>query len=68
MNLMDEESMLKIQLEHLKAEHRALDGEIARISSSGLDTFSLKRLKKQKLQLKDRIVRLEDKLYPDIIA
>lgn len=68
MNLMDEESMLKIQLEHLKAEHRALDGEIARISGSGLDTFSLKRLKKQKLQLKDRIVRLEDKLYPDIIA
>ena len=28
----------------------------------------LKRLKKQKLQLKDEIARLEDRLYPDIIA
>jgi hypothetical protein len=32
------------------------------------DQLQLKRLKKRKLQLKDEIARVEDKLYPDIIA
>jgi hypothetical protein len=32
------------------------------------DQLQLKRLKKRKLYLKDEIARLEDKLYPDIIA
>ena len=30
--------------------------------------WKIKRLKKRKLHLKDEIARLEDKLYPDIIA
>jgi len=32
------------------------------------DPLTLRRLKKQKLALKDQIARIEDKLIPDIIA
>ncbi len=32
------------------------------------DQLALRRLKKQKLALKDQIARLEDQLTPDIIA
>ena len=32
------------------------------------DQLRLRRLKKQKLSLKDRIAAIEDKLTPDIIA
>ena len=32
------------------------------------DQLTLRRLKKQKLALKDQIVRIEDQLIPDIIA
>ena len=33
-----------------------------------LDQLTLRRLKKQKLSLKDQIVKIEDQLIPDIIA
>lgn len=68
MNLMDREALLKTQLEQLKGEHRALDEEISDRLALGTDTLSLSRLKKRKLALKDRISRIEDTLYPDIIA
>ena len=32
------------------------------------DQLTLRRLKKRKLALKDEIARIEDELYPDIIA
>ena len=32
------------------------------------DQLALRRLKKKKLALKDEIARIEDELYPDIIA
>ena len=32
------------------------------------DQLSLRRLKKQKLALKDQIVKIEDDMIPDIIA
>lgn len=54
-------------LEALRAEHRTLD---ERIEEGGgrLDAVTLRRMKKRKLVLKDQIARLEDMLYPDIIA
>ncbi len=69
MNIMDEEEMLRVQLDQLKIEHRSLDEQILALHSDRLsDQITLKRLKKRKLQLKDQISRLEDQLYPDIIA
>ncbi len=69
MKLMEQDEVLLAELGELKRQHRALDEEIAALSLSPLgDQLRLKRLKKRKLQLKDEISRVEDKLYPDIIA
>ncbi len=68
MNLMDTESLLKVQLDQLRVEHRLLDEQITEFTLKGTDPLMIKRLKKKKLMLKDKIARLEDKLYPDIIA
>ncbi len=69
MNVMFDEEELTAQLKELKEEHRALDEEIAALGHApAMDQFTLRRLKKRKLQLKDEITRLEDLIYPDIIA
>ncbi|MFN3452107.1 MAG: YdcH family protein [Sphingorhabdus sp.] len=57
------------QLEQLKIEHRDLDDAIKALTmQSVIDQLQIARLKKKKLVLKDRIMRLEDQLVPDIIA
>jgi hypothetical protein len=64
-----DERELREQLARLRAEHRDLDAQIVaqEISSLG-DQLQIKRLKKRKLALKDRITAIEDQLLPDIIA
>ncbi|MBC7737178.1 MAG: DUF465 domain-containing protein [Candidatus Saccharibacteria bacterium] len=63
------EEMLRIRLGVLRQEHRDLDESIAALQhGTRVDTLTLRRLKKQKLALKDMIVKLEDQLIPDIIA
>lgn len=65
----DEELQLRQTLARLKQEHRDLDGAIDALELSGrADQLQLKRLKKQKLCIKDEIARIEDQLLPDIIA
>ena len=65
----DEELQLRQTLARLKQEHRDLDGAIDALEMSGrADQLQLKRLKKQKLHIKDEIARIEDQLLPDIIA
>ena len=60
---------LREKLAQLRAEHRNIDEEILELESSGaLDQLTIKRLKKQKLVLKDRMIAIEDRLTPDIIA
>ncbi|EYD70791.1 YdcH family protein [Limimaricola hongkongensis] len=66
---MEEIEVLRVELEVLKHEHRDLDEAIAALEErGGTDMLRLRRLKKQKLQLKDRIARIEDRIFPDIIA
>lgn len=66
---MNFEEMLRVRLEVLRREHRDLDEAIHALEHSGRpDQLTLRRLKKQKLQLKDQIVKLEDQLIPNIIA
>ena len=68
MEMMSEE-ILRVKLEVLRREHRDLDEAIHALEARGTaDQLTLRRLKKQKLVLKDQIVRLEDRLLPDIIA
>jgi hypothetical protein len=64
-----DERELREQLARLRAEHRELDAQIAAEAASPLcDQLAIKRLKKRKLALKDRIATIEDQLLPDIIA
>ncbi|MBD8893687.1 DUF465 domain-containing protein [Labrenzia suaedae] len=58
-----------MELAQLRQEHRDLDAAVQALSASGsADALQLQRLKKKKLQIKDRITALEDQLHPDIIA
>ncbi|KPP86362.1 MAG: putative conserved small protein containing a coiled-coil domain [Rhodobacteraceae bacterium HLUCCA08] len=66
---MEQLEVLRVELEVLKREHRDLDEAIRALEDQGrADMLTLRRLKKQKLQLKDRIAALEDRITPDIIA
>ena len=64
----DEEDILE-KMQQLRVQHRDLDDAISALMDSGTtNMLQIKRLKKQKLLLKDKIAKLEDELLPDIIA
>ncbi|WP_108658602.1 YdcH family protein [Acuticoccus kandeliae] len=67
---MDNDDELLIErLNTLRQEHRDLDAAVAALEASGsTDLLQIKRLKKRKLQLKDEIRLLADRVLPDIIA
>lgn len=65
----DEERALRRELARLRQEHRDLDSAILALETmSTSDKLQLQRLKKRKLVLRDRIIDIEDRLNPDIIA
>ena len=66
---MSRDEILRTRLAALKTRHRDLDGSIAEMAAAGVVcSFTMGRLKREKLALKDQIARLEDELTPDIIA
>jgi hypothetical protein len=66
---MNTPEVLRVELETFKREHRDLDAAIHALEEMGrTDALRLRRLKKAKLALKDRIRNIEDRLTPDIIA
>jgi hypothetical protein len=66
---MDPIDVLRARLAVLEREHRDLDEAIRALEEKGTgDALAIRRLKKQKLFLKDRIRLLEDQINPDIIA
>lgn len=67
--MVEDDIVLMKQLDGLKLRHQELDDMIDQLGGSSLaNEFELRRLKKEKLTLRDQISRLEDSLYPDIIA
>jgi len=63
------DSELRLKLIELRKQHRDLDLAVATLEDSGTaDQLQLRRLKRQKLALKDMIRILDNKLHPDIIA
>ncbi|MEP3654288.1 MAG: DUF465 domain-containing protein [Litorimonas sp.] len=65
---LSEEDMINL-LERLKTEHRAVDREIkAMIETGVMDMLKVKRMKKIKLAMKDKITFIENQITPDIIA
>lgn len=66
---MKSDEVLRVEVEVLRRQHRDLDEAIRALVDRGTgDQLTIRRLKKQKLQLKDLIARIEDRLAPDIIA
>jgi hypothetical protein len=65
----DEIEAIREQLHGLQEEHRDLDMAIGHlIESPPPDDLLVRRLKKRKLLLRDRILQLEQMLVPDIPA
>ena len=66
---MKTDDVLKVELEVFRRQHRDLDEAIHAMQEKGTsDQLTIRRLKKQKLWLKDIIAQIEDRLLPDIIA
>ena len=62
-------SILASQLLELRIEHRDLDEAIERLAAAPTeDELLLRRLKKRKLQLKDRIAAVERMIEPNELA
>lgn len=58
-----------VKIQQLRVQHRDLDDAIDALLNSGTtNMLQIKRLKKQKLMLKDQIAKFEDEILPDIIA
>lgn len=65
----EEQQALEAELHRLNIEHRDLDAAILALETLGsFDQLQVQRLKKRKLQLKDRLIAISDRLTPDIIA
>ena len=66
---MKSDDVLRVELVEFRRQHRDLDEAISALVEKGTaDPLTVKRLKQQKLRLKDKIARIEDRLIPDIIA
>ena len=66
---MGHREILRVRLAMLQREHRDLDDAILALGEArAAEPLTLRRLKKQKLSLKDKIARIDDELTPDIIA
>lgn len=66
----NDQNRLRLNYNALRDEHERLDRDIAAMEEQGhgIDRLALQRLKKRKLQLKDKINELQRWLVPDIIA
>ena len=66
---MENIEVLRVKFAVLTREHRDLDEAIHALQERGsADMLMIRRLKKQKLALKDQIAQLNDRILPDIIA
>lgn len=66
---MDEELQLIKKLEALTIQHKELDQMIDALGAEKFrNDFQLHRLKRERLQIRDEISKLQDAIYPDIIA
>ena len=66
---MDSKNSLINQLKEFEQEHRDLDEILIELQEKQtIDFLQIKRLKKRKLILKDKIINLRNQLEPDIIA
>ncbi|KAA3446491.1 hypothetical protein C7I87_30240 [Mesorhizobium sp. SARCC-RB16n] len=63
-----EQADTRLEFSRLKQEHADFDAAINAMIAMNCDPLQIQRMKKKKLFLKDRLMKLEDKIIPDIIA
>lgn len=57
------------ELEHLRTEHESLQTILdSKLSSKIINQFEVQKIKKQRLEVKDKILELESMLVGDIVA
>jgi hypothetical protein len=59
---------IRLAVARLKQEHLDFDAAIQAMIQVGCDQLRIQRMKKKKLIIKDKLIELEDKITPDIIA
>jgi len=65
----DKSPDLRQRLSELQREHRQLDARIVELeNATAINQIEITRMKKRKLWLRDEIARIEDQIFPDIIA
>jgi hypothetical protein len=66
---MDDEVIMVRELDDLRTQHQRIENAITDLLEARYpDQLQMARLKREKLKLKDAIYRLEEQIYPDIIA
>jgi hypothetical protein len=63
-----EQAEIRLEFSRLRQEHADFDAAINAMIATGCDPLQIQRMKKKKLFIKDRLVALEDRIIPDIIA
>ncbi|MER8490615.1 YdcH family protein [Mesorhizobium australicum] len=63
-----EQADTRLEFSRLKQEHADFDAAINAMIATNCDPLQIQRMKKKKLFLKDRLMKLEDRIIPDIIA
>jgi hypothetical protein len=63
-----EQADIRLEYARLKQEHIDFDSAINAMIATGCDPLQIQRMKKKKLAIKDRLLSLEDRIIPDIIA
>lgn len=63
-----DQAEIKLEYARLKQDHADFDAAINAMIATGCDPLQIQRMKKKKLNLKDRLLQLSDKVVPDIIA
>lgn len=63
-----DQAEIKLEYARLKQDHADFDAAINAMIATGCDPLQIQRMKKKKLNLKDKLLQLSDKVVPDIIA
>ena len=63
-----EQVELKLRLARLKLEHDDFHAAIEAMIAHGTDPLRVQRMKKKKLEIKDRLMQVSSRILPDIIA
>jgi hypothetical protein len=63
-----DQAEIRMMTAKIKQEHDDYHAAIDAMTAVGCDPLQIQRMKKKKLDLKDRLKKLEDRCIPDIIA